>query len=68
MTLTGLEVEAVKAGPEPTDLFVLFGIVVSETAGNPVASGGSMRLIEKWLPNTKDLTPTEYRYAVPPET
>ena len=26
-----------------------------------------MRLIENWTPNSKDLTPTEYRYAVPPE-
>jgi hypothetical protein len=63
--LTGNEVEAAKAGPEPTDLFVLSQIAVGIMDGNPVPSGGTMRLIADWRPSAKDLTPTEYRYVVP---
>ena len=65
MTLTGNEVEAVKAGLEPTDLFVLSAIAISMVNGNPVLSGGSPRLIVAWRTNARDLTPTEYRYTVP---
>jgi hypothetical protein len=65
VTLTGGEVEAVRAGPEATDLFVLSRIDINMLNGTPVAAGGSLRLITNWRPQTTDLTPTEYRYALP---
>ena len=50
-----------------SDLFLVDGIVLeSDGEGSYRASGGRCRLATRWLPEDKDLTPTQYRYKLPP--
>jgi hypothetical protein len=49
-----------------TDLFLVSQIRVTKTAGGPVATGGTPRVIEAWVPKDIDLIPEVYRYRVPP--
>lgn len=48
-----------------TDLFVVSNIVVKPDGDDYQASGGTASLIEKWSPDDSDLSPQQYRYAIP---
>ncbi|HEY4210641.1 MAG TPA: DUF3427 domain-containing protein [Steroidobacteraceae bacterium] len=65
--LTRGEVEAARAGPEPTDLFVWCEITITREEGVAKASGGAMRLISGWQPLDTDLLATRFTYQVPSE-
>ncbi len=63
--VTSGEVQAARAGPEPTDLFVLHTITITREEGVVKATGGIVRLISGWLPDDGDLRPTRFTYQVP---
>ena len=63
--LTANEVQSARDVSEPTDLVVVSGIVLAEKNGEPVASGGELKVYRRWVPLEEDLKATEYRYSVP---
>ena len=63
--LTANEVKSARDVSEPTDLVVVSGIEVAEKDGEPVASGGELKVFRSWVPLDDDLKATEYRYSVP---
>jgi hypothetical protein len=67
VTVTAGEVNAALQGPEATDLYILSGIIVTGRDSEPMATGGTQRVIAAWRPAAKDLQPTEFRYSLPPE-
>lgn len=49
-----------------TDLFLVENIVLENIEQDSYrASGGCCRLARNWLPDDKDMTPTQYRYKLP---
>ncbi|WP_285663823.1 hypothetical protein [Actinorhabdospora filicis] len=53
------------SSPEVTAaLFILFGIAVATGPGGPVASGGTVRLVQPWVPDPARLTPVMFTYTV----
>lgn len=64
--LTIGEVIAAREPSAITDLFIVYEIQVSGSHGDPVASGGMVRVIQGWVPDDQNLEPTQYRYNVPP--
>ena len=63
--LTANEVESARDVSEPTDLVVVSGIELAEKDGEPVASGGELKVYRRWVPLDDDLKAIEYRYSVP---
>lgn len=63
--VTAGEVIAALDSPEPTDLFVLYGIEVIQRDDAVAAQGGLERVIVSWRPMSAYLVPTEYRYSLP---
>ncbi|WP_438026352.1 EVE domain-containing protein [Sorangium sp. So ce233] len=66
--VTSAEVENARGTGWRTDLFIVHWIVVTPIGGEPVASGGTVRIVEGWKPADEHLTPTRFQYAVPPLT
>ncbi|NDR58329.1 DUF3427 domain-containing protein [Aliiruegeria sabulilitoris] len=68
--VTAGEVRAAKQEKVITDLFIVHDIVLASKneSGEPRMEGGVVRLVQKWMPEEEDLTPTEYRYNVPPRS
>jgi hypothetical protein len=62
--VTSGEVENARATQWRTDLFIVSGVQVQRVP-TLEASGGQCRLIEAWLPQDADLSPTRYRCRVP---
>nr|WP_231120398.1 DUF3883 domain-containing protein [Lysobacter tabacisoli] len=65
--LTIGEVNAARDPGSTTDLYILYGISVARELGRPVLSRGTVKLIEDWLPNDCDLSPTAFAYRTPRE-
>ena len=65
--LTANEVQSARDVSEPTDLVVVSGVELAEKNGEPVASGGALKVYRRWVPLDEDLKATEYRYSVPVE-
>lgn len=49
-----------------SDLFLVDNIVIEPDGQNYAPSGGRSRLKRGWVPEDKDLTPTQFRYKLPP--
>ncbi|WP_437613347.1 EVE domain-containing protein [Sorangium sp. So ce834] len=64
--LTSGEVENARGTGWRTDLFVVRWIEVTRVDGMPVASGGTLRVVQGWKPADEHLTPIRFQYAVPP--
>lgn len=66
--LTANEIQEARSAAElslPTDLVIVHNVVLDRSNGASVASGGTLRKIEDWLPEDDDLFPTQFRYRVP---
>ena len=63
--LTANEVKSARDVSEPTDLVVVSGIKLVEKDGEPVVSGGQLKVYRRWVPLDDDLKATEYQYLVP---
>ncbi|WP_173921743.1 protein NO VEIN domain-containing protein [Agromyces sp. Marseille-P2726] len=62
--LTQGEVEHARAY-QPTDLFVVDGIIAENSGDTVTVSGGNARIWPDWLPDDGDLRPTHLRYSLP---
>ena len=62
--VTSGEVNAARAGPEPTDLFILHSISVTRSYGVLNVCGGKVRLLRDWGPEKRHLRPTRFAYQV----
>lgn len=65
VTLTKNEVNDARDGGWQSDLFIAYQIDLIQVDGEWVASGGEIKHLEKWAPDDRDLTATEYEYRVP---
>jgi hypothetical protein len=64
--LTANEVTNAHGSEWRTDLFVVHNIQLTLHKNEFVASCGKTRDIRGWAPSKDDLTPTQYRYRIPP--
>lgn len=67
VVLTRNEVENARLGYPHVTLAVITGVKLTSVAGEPVAAGGALRLIDAWTVEASRLTPTQYSYEVPPD-
>lgn len=52
---------------QPTDLFVVDGIIAAQDPGGAVSTtGGETRIWREWVPDGRSLRPTHLRYRLPP--
>lgn len=47
-----------------SDLFIIHGITVDQLDDGPIASGGSLKLVQNWQPDDSALKPLTFRYTV----
>jgi hypothetical protein len=66
--LTVAEVQNAQDGRWRTDLFLVTNIRVAKTPDGPLAEGGTIRVIESWMPDIQHLQPVVYRYEIPPRS
>lgn len=63
--LTYGEINAARTSTEPTDLFILHTITITNLDGFVSGSGGVIKLLSDWKPLESDLRPTRFTYQVP---
>ena len=61
------EVTSARSDECPTDLFIVYNIIVTGQTPEFKASGGEIKLIDNWYPEDKDLSATAFVYNIPVE-
>ena len=65
VTLTANEVKVSQDPNVHWDLFIVYSIGVSKVNDEMIAEGGEIKICQNHVVKEEDLTPTEFRYAVP---
>lgn len=65
VTVTYREVEHAICAPGSTILAVVHGITVVERDSQLVGFGGTLRIVDPWMPDPVSLRPLAYRYTLP---